>query len=163
MDLEALLKEIGAHTTLAATHPIKLDRLHRGLFDLPDPLYMQMGCDLVHRQILAAAEALRAMIKIVGAGNLPLAHTEIARRKVGTFELHVMSFDVEHGTMPFRLAWEAKTSTWRVTVARAGVGDGVSKSVPTLEKAIEKSMQWAAELEAQLRENAEDLVAAPVE
>lgn len=158
MDLEALLKEIGTSASLASVHPVKLDRWHRGLFELPEALYMQMGCELILKQVILGTEALVGMIRIVGPGNLPLSHTEVARRKVGSYTLHVASFGEASGTWPFRLIWDAGTTTWRITGARA---EGVTKSVPTLEKAVEKSMQWAAELEAQLRENTEELGAAP--
>jgi hypothetical protein len=158
MDLEALLKEIGANASLATVHPVKLDRWHRGLFELPEALYMQLSCDLILRQVVLGTEALRAMIKIVGVGNLPLSHTEVARRKVGQYVLHVPALEQDPGTWPFKLIWDAGSTSWRITAARA---EGITKSVPTLEKAVEKAVQWAADLEAQLRETAEEVAAAP--
>lgn len=152
--LEPLFKEIAGATSVASVHPLRLDRWHRLLLALPEPLYMQLGCEALFRQVLMGAEAVRAMIKIVGSSKLPVPAAEIARRRVGTFVLHVASFS-DAGTWPFQITWDAKSSAWRLQ----GESRDVTKIVPTLELAVEKAMQWAAELEAQLGENTTDLVA----
>lgn len=159
MDLEALLKEIGTVATVSTVHPLKLDRWHRSLFALPEALYMQLGCEPLLKQVQLGYEALRAMLKIVGEGNLPISHTEVARRKVGQYTFHAAALsDVGPGTWPFKLTWDASSSSWRIT---AGGEPSVTKSVPSLEKAVEKAQQWATDLEAQLRETMKEVAVAP--
>jgi hypothetical protein len=134
----AIFQEIVASAApLRALHPLKLDRWHRALVDLPLPLYMQLGVEDIFLQIDKAAMAIKAIVDILGKDHLPLPHSELARRHIGKFSLHVPH---EGTTVVFQIRWDKATSKWFL---EADFGDRGSKSsTSSLEEAVEKAQNW---------------------
>lgn len=145
---EAWLETFREVTTSAVAlkdlHPLKLDRWHRGLVDLPDVIYMQLGSAALFRQVDLAAQALRAMIDLLGEDHLPTDPHEIARRHIKSFTWHVQ---IDGRTIAFTAAWDKSSSSWKLTCGASHVGD-ITKMVPDVETAVRKADEWAAELEA---------------
>lgn len=145
-ELEVYKEVTTSQTALASLHPVRLDRWHRTLVGLPDVLYMQLGVQILFQHIDQAARALRAMIELLGAENLPLDAKEIARRHIAEFNWHLPSEVAEGGTHLFSLTWNKETSSWKLNCTNSE-GEKVTKTVSSLEQALEKSQEWARELD----------------
>lgn len=140
--LETFREVTTSAVALKDLHPLKLDRWHRGLVKLPDVVYMQLGSAALFHQVDLAAQALRAMIDLLGEDNLPTDAHEIARRHIKSFTWHVQG---EH-LVAFTAAWDKSSSSWRLTCGASHVGD-VTKMVPDVETAVRKADEWLAELD----------------
>ena len=125
-------------------HPLKLDKWWRSLVGAPDPIYLQMGFHTIFSQIDRSAQAVQAMLDLVGAGNLPVSHREIAQRHIGLFTFHVASSEVS-GTQPFSVSWDKNVALWALA---SGHVEGV-KMVPDLDKAVSKAVEWSAEIDSE--------------
>jgi hypothetical protein len=136
-DFNIFLEVTSSAAPLSALHPLKLDKWHRALVDVPPPLYMQLGVGEIFQQVDQGARAIQAIINILGRDHLPLEHTEIARRHIGKFVLHV-----PHGesTAAFSLSWDKPTSKWFAILDLEEVGGRVSAE--SLEEAVELAMNW---------------------
>lgn len=140
--LETFREVTRSAVALKDLHPLKLDRWHRNLADLPDVVYMQLGSAELFRQVDLAAQALRAMVDLLGEDNLPADPHEIARRHIKSFTWHVQG----ERLVAFTATWDKSSSSWRLTCGAAHVGD-VTKMVPDVHVAVAKAAEWAAELE----------------
>jgi hypothetical protein len=139
---------------LGNLHPLKLDRWHRGLIDLPDAIYMQYGCERLLQQVQVAVVAITAVQGVLGTGNLPIEPMEIARRQIREFSWHVPSEFDDTGTVTCSLTWDKETSAWKLTCS--GTEDTV-RTVPDFPTGVEKAAEWGASLQPEDRENADDL------
>jgi hypothetical protein len=135
-----------SQTALASLHPLRLDRWHRTLLGLPEALYMQLGVKLLFEHVDAGARALRGMVELLGVEGLPLEVREITRRHVGEFSWHVPSRVAETGTHNFATRWDKDSSSWKLERLDSG-GNLVIKTVASLEQALEKSQDWARQLD----------------
>lgn len=133
---------------LSDLHPRKLDRWWTTLVGAPEPIYMQLGCNAIFKQIDQAASAVKAMVDLLGENQLPVSPQEIARRHIRYFGWHVPS-SREQGTHVFGATWDKTSSSWKLECASA---PNSVKSVRDLEQAVEKAAEWGAELDAQHRE-----------
>ena len=139
---------------LGSLHPLKLDRWHRGLIDLPDAIYMQYGCERLLQQVEIAVGAIAQVQGVLGAGNLPVKPTEISRRQIRQFSWHVPSEFDDTGTVTCSLTWDKETSAWQLTCAAA---EDTIKTVPDFPAGVEKAAEWGASLQPADRENDDDL------
>lgn len=149
--LETFREVTKSAVALKDLHPLKLDRWHRALVDLPDVVYMQLGSGELFRQVDLATQALRAMVDLLGEGNLPTDAQEIARRHIKSFTWHVQG----ERLVAFSATWDKNNSSWRLTCGASHVGD-VTKIVPDVHAAVSKGAEWAAELETSWPESSED-------
>lgn len=122
-------------------HPLKLDKWWKALVGAPEPIYLQMGFHTIFGQIDKSAQAVQAMLDLVGPGNLPVSHQEIAQRHIGHFGFHVAGG--ESGTRLFTVNWDKTKNLWVLSPGEYAV----SKMVPDLEKAVEKAVEWMPELD----------------
>lgn len=142
--LETLREVNASSATLGELHPLKLDRWHRSLLELPDALYMQQGCSVLLEHVRTASTGLAAVLDVLGPDNLPAAAPEIARRHVGSFSWHVPAPFSSSGTLLFTARWDKPGSSWRLECD----GDpNTTKTVPDVETALEKASSWLEELE----------------
>lgn len=141
-DALEVLKEV-APTSLQILHPLKLDRWHRALLQLPEPIYMQYGCSKLLEHVQKAAEGLRATVDLLGR-DLPVAPHKLAQRQVRVFRWYLAAEGLDD-LVEFQAEWDKDASTWRLTSRSSTEGD-VIKSVPDLETAFAKSGEWASEL-----------------
>lgn len=148
---EVFREVTSSSAALGDLHPRRLDRWWKALVGAPDPIYMQLGCNAIFKQIDLAAAAIRHMIDLLGPDNLPVSPREVARRHIREFRWHVTSSEDGAGTFVFLASWNKDSSAWHLTCAQDG---STTKSVKDLETAVEKAQDWASELDAQLRENA---------
>jgi hypothetical protein len=102
--LETFREVTSSSASLNDLHPLKLDRWHRGLVDLPDAIYMQLGCTTLFHQVDVAAQGLRAMTELLGADNLPTDASELARRNIKSFSWHVSADFATGGTVSFAVS-----------------------------------------------------------
>lgn len=130
--------------SLVDLHPLKLDRWHRGLVGLPDAIYMQYGCPSLYEQVGTALDAVKAMVDMLGAENLPVDPQEIARRKIGRFSWHMPSEIAETGTAQCALIWNQQDTTWELKCDQA---TGTTKVVTSFEAGFEVGAKWVADLE----------------
>ena len=142
-DVLQVLSEVKATSSLQDLHPLKLDRWHGTLLGLPERIYKQYGCVALLEQVQAAATALRAMVDLLGADNLPLAPQELAQRTVQSFRWYVPSEPL-NDLVEFQARWDKTNSSWKLSCS---VASDTIKSVPGLEVAFEKSFEWASSLE----------------
>lgn len=138
------LPEVRKGTSLQKLHPLKLDRWHRALVGLPEPIYMQYGCLALWEQVQQAAAALETMVDLLGAEELPVEPQELAQRTIQTFRWYVPSEPLD-ALVGFQASWDKKSSSWRLTSWPPE--DSTTKSVPSLEVALKKSRNWADSLE----------------
>lgn len=140
-------REVTASTaSLSDLHPLKLDRWHRGLLELPDAIYMQLGCTAVFHQVDVAAQALRQMVELLGADNLPASASELARRNVKSFSWHVGAEFATGGTISFSARWDKDSTSWQLT---CGIDQETTKLVPDVHVAVEKAKEWLENLEVE--------------
>lgn len=151
-DVLQVLSEVKATTSLQDLHPLKLDRWHGTLLGVPERIYKQYGCVTLLEQVQAAATALRAMVDLLGADNLPVAPQELAQRTVQSFRWYVTSEPL-NDLVEFQARWDKTTSSWKLS---CGWTADTIKSVPGLDAAFEKSWEWAAALEPTPEEIEED-------
>lgn len=130
--------------TLVELHPLKLDRWHRGLVDLPDAIYMQYGCPELYEQIGQAIEGIKVMVEMLGEKNLPLDPQEIARRRIGKFAWHIGSPSQATGTLRCILLWSQEKTSWTLTCNAA---PDTIKTVNSFLEGFELGKKWVAELE----------------
>jgi hypothetical protein len=130
--------------TLRTLHPLKLDRWHRALLGLPETLYMQHGCQALLEQLETALTALRAVVDLVGTEGLPAAPQELSRRAVQKFRWYA-PVKAAGGVAEFQAEWDKASAAWKLTFP--GFGKDVIKTVPNLEAALEKALEWAAEFD----------------
>lgn len=134
----AIFQEVTSSAApLSALHPLKLDKWHRALVDVPPPLYMQLGVQELFQQVDQGARAIQAIINILGKDHLPLPHAEIAQRHIGKFVLHVPYDD---STAAFSLSWDKPTSKWFAILDLEVFGG--RQSAESLEEAVELAMNW---------------------
>lgn len=133
--------------SLVDLHPLKLDRWHRGLLDLPDAIYMQYGCPALYEQIGKALEALRAMIEMLGEENLPVDPQEIARRKVGNFSWYVESTLNASGATKCLLLWSQDKTSWTLACSDA---PNTTKTVTSFTEGFEMGRKWVRQLEEEV-------------
>lgn len=153
-EFSKVFREVTSSTAgLGDLHPRKLDRWWTVLVGAPEPIYMQLGCNVIFKQVDLAAHAVGRMIELLGEDNLPLSPQEIAQRHIKHFGWHVPSKEAEGGTFVFQASWRKDTSSWSLTCAGA---PDVTRTVGSLEQAVEKAQEWADALDAQLRENTEE-------
>lgn len=138
---------------LGHLHPLKLDRWHRGLIDLPDAIYMQYGSPLLLEQVQVAVAAIASVQGVLGTGNLPIKPQEISRRQIRLFTWHVPSEYDETGTVTCSLTWDKETSSWQLTCS---VVEDTIKTVPDFPTGVKKAVEWASSLQPEVRENTED-------
>jgi len=136
-----IYKEAEPHRRLNEIHPLKLDRWHQGLVGLPGALYMQYGGEQLLEHVRVAVKAIKALLDVLGEGNLPLPPQEIARRQIGSFTWYVPS---GAQTVPFSLTWDQKSSMWQLT---CGLVEETTKMIPDFNQGPAKAIEWAAELE----------------
>jgi len=139
-----VLPEVRRSSSLQKLHPLKLDRWHRALVGLPEPIYMQHGCLALWEQVQKAAAALETMVDLLGTEGLPVEPRELAQRTIQTFRWYVPSEPLE-ALVAFQASWDKESSNWKLTCPGE---DSSTKSVPDLEVALEKSKEWAGEIEA---------------
>jgi hypothetical protein len=154
--LETFREVTSSTASLNDLHPLKLDRWHRELVELPDAVYMQLGCTTLFHQVDVAAQALRQMVELLGADNLPTGASEIARRNIGSFSWHVPAAFVQSGTLPFTVVWDKDSSSWKLT-SGALLAINTTKTVPDVDAAVEKALAWLEELEAEHERRLEEL------
>ena len=142
-DVLQVLSEVKANSSLRDLHPLKLDRWPGTLLGVPERIYKQYGCVMLLEQVQAAATALQAMVDLLGADNLPVAPRELAQRTVQSFRWYVPSEPLKD-LVEFQAHWDKTTSSWKLLVSGA---PDVIKSVPGLEVALSKSLEWAPKLE----------------
>lgn len=142
-DALELLQEVRKSPNLRQLHPLKLDRWHRAIVGLPEPIYMQYGCVELLVHVDKAAVALETMVGLLGAGEMSVAPQELAQRTIQTFRWYTPSESLE-GLVGFQAAWDKDSSSWRLTCPEE---DSAIKSVPSLEAAFEKSKEWANSIE----------------
>jgi len=130
--------------SLVDLHPLKLDRWHRGLLDLPDAIYMQYGCPALYEQIGKALEAIKTMAEMLGEENLPVDPQEIARRKVGNFSWYVQSSLNSSGATKCLLLWNQENTSWTLACSDA---PNTTKTVGDFEEGFELGKKWVRELE----------------
>jgi len=138
--LEIFREAEGFQNNLDMLHPLKLDRWHQGLVGLPDAIYMQYGCGILFKHVQASVGAIRALINVLGDGNLPMTLQEIGRRQVNRFTWYVTA---SFGAVPFSLTFNQENSTWQLTCA---IVPNTVKTVPDFEGGIKKATGWASEL-----------------
>jgi len=141
--LETFHEVTSSSASLTDLHPLKLDRWHRELVELPDAIYMQLGCTTLFHQVDVAAQALRAMIELLGADNLPTQASEIARRNIKSFSWILQADFATGGTVGFNALWDPKVSSWRLS---CGLDALTTKQVPDVLVALEKSREWLEQL-----------------
>jgi len=124
-------------------HPLKLDKWWKTLVGAPDPIYLQMGFHTIFAQIDKSAQALQAMLDLVGPGNLPVSHQEIAQRHIGHFGFHVAGGGA--GTRLFTVNWDKAKNHWVLSPGSIEA----TKMVPDLETAVEKAQEWSAEMDSE--------------
>jgi len=107
---------------------------------------MQLGIKLLFEHVDAGARALKGVVELLGVENLPLEVTELTRRHVGEFIWHVPSETAEVGTRSYVARWNKETSSWKLE-GLDSEGNLVVKTVTSLEQALEKSQDWAHELD----------------
>lgn len=151
-ELEAFREVSTTAAPLNNIHPLKLDRWWKALVGAPEPIYMQMGSAEIYNQVDHATRAIKAMIDLLGAGNLPLPHREIAQRHIQKFHLHVPRGDGE-GAMPFLISWNKENSNWELSTPLL---EDAKKIVNSLEQANKVLGNWAVEVQAQLAEKTEE-------
>lgn len=128
--------------SLMDLHPLKLDRWHRGLVGLPDAVYMQYGCPPLYEHVGTALEAIKAMVDMLGANNLPVDPQEIARRRIGSFSWHTATSSSETGTSRCTITWNQDATTWEVT---CDLVPGTKKMVSSFLTGIEVGTKWVAD------------------
>ena len=141
--LETFREVAASSATLDELHPLKLDRWHRALVQLPDALYMQMSCQTLLEQVRAASSALGTLIELLGADNLPADASELARRHIKTFSWHLGAEFASSGTLLFTVGWDKGTSSWKLECDGA---PNTTKQVPDVETALGKATSWLEEL-----------------
>jgi len=141
--LETFREVRASSASLDELHPLKLDRWHRALVQLPDTLYMQLGCRTLLEQIQAASGALATMIELLGADKLPAAGPEIARRHIRAFSWHAQAAFASSGTLLFTARWDKDASSWKL---ECDAVPGTTKTVPDVETALKKATSWLEEL-----------------
>lgn len=145
-DALATYREVSSFQgSLTDLHPLKLDRWHRGLLDLPDAIYMQYGCPELYEQIGHALKAIRAMVEMLGEENLPVDPQEIARRKVGKFSWHIPSSLNPTGTTRCLLLWNQEKGAWTLACSDA---PNVTKTVTSFVEGFEIGKTWVSDLES---------------
>jgi hypothetical protein len=142
-DALEVLPEVRRSPDLPGLHPLKLDRWHRALVGLPEPVYMQYGCGALLQHVIKAAAALETMVDLLGAEGLPVGPQELAQRTIQNFRWYASSAPLE-ALVAFQADWDKETSSWKLTCPEE---DSAIKSVPTLEAAYEKSTEWANSLD----------------
>jgi hypothetical protein len=151
-EFREVFREVTASAAaLSDLHPRRLDRWWTTLVGAPEPIYMQLGCNAIFKQVDQAAAAVKAMVDLLGEDNLPVAPQELARRHIRYFGWHVASSG-DQGTHVFGASWDRTSSSWKLECASQA---GTTKTVRDLEQAIEKAVEWASELDqhaAELRE-----------
>jgi hypothetical protein len=147
---EVFREVTGSAAALSDLHPRKLDRWWLALVAAPEPIYMQLGCNAIFKQVGDAAAAVKAMADLLGEDHLPVSPQEIARRHIRYFGWHVTSS--AQGTHIFGATWDKTSSSWKLECASAG---GTTKLVNDLEQAVQKALEWGAELDAAFRETPE--------
>lgn len=147
--LETLREVNASSATLDELHPLKLDRWHRALLELPDALHMQLSCSAALAQVRKASSGLAAVLDVLGADNLPAEAPEIARRHVGAFSWHVSAPFASSGTVLFTARWDKPSSSWRLECDAA---PNTTKSVPDVATALKKASSWLEELEDEARD-----------
>lgn len=144
--LETFHEVTSSSASLSDLHPLKLDRWHRELVELPDAIYMQLGCTTLFHQVDVAAQALVAMVELLGADNLPTSASEIARRNIKTFSWIFQADFATGGTVGFTAVWDPKVSSWQLT---CGIDQKTTKQVPDVHVALEKSREWLEEFQTE--------------
>lgn len=142
-DALEVLSEVRRSPDLPGLHPLKLDRWHRALISLPEPIYMQYGCWALLQHVVKAAAALETMVDLLGAGELPVGPQELAQRTIQTFRWYTPSKPLE-ALVGFEARWDKASSSWKLTCPEE---DSTTKSLASLEMAYEKSKEWADSLE----------------
>lgn len=150
--LETFHEVTSSSASLSQLHPLKLDRWHRTLVGLPDTVYMQLGCTALFHHVDVAAQALRQMVELLGADNLPASPTEIARRNIKSFSWLVPS-EHDSGTVQFEVSWDSKKSGW---LLRCGRDPDTTKTVPDVAAAVEKAGEWIETLQDDRRTDQKD-------
>jgi len=136
-----LFQEIKPHRDkLGDVHPLKLDRWHRGLVGLPDPIYMQLGCSDLVQQLHTSVKVLEQLIQVLGADNLPVKPQELSRRKIGKFRWYVQDGE---GAVCCYVLWEAKDSTWKLQTDRHG--PSTTKLIATFDEVVDTAVAWIRE------------------
>ena len=129
-------------------HPLKLDRWWKAIVGAPDPIYLQMGFHGIFQQIDEGAQAIQAVMDLVGHENLPVSHQELAQRHIGHFTFHVPS--EEAGTRRFDVKWDKAKNHWNLSTPDSGTVDATSsKFITDLERAIKKAKEWSAQRDSE--------------
>jgi len=145
--LETFREVTSSSISLTDLHPLKLDRWHRALVDLPDAVYMQLGCTALFHQVDVAAQALRQMVNLLGADHLPASPTEIARRNIRSFSWLAPADFATGGTVSFHVTWEPDVSSWRLSCGIVPeTTSETTKLVPDVAAGVRKSLEWLEEL-----------------
>lgn len=131
--------------SLALLHPLKLDKWHRALVGLPERIYMQYSCETLFEHVKTAADALRAMVDVLGPKGLPVHPQELGRRTVKSFRWYVpWEEEEESGLVEFQASWDKEASSWKLNCLEEA---STTMSVDNLKVALEKSLEWVVELE----------------
>lgn len=152
VEFREVLQEVSSSTkAFNDLHPRRLDRWWTTLVAAPETIYMQLGITTVMQHVLLAASAIQQMKQLLGNQGLPVSPQEIARRRIKQFVWHVPSESSPEGTLLFTASWGDAGSVWLLTCSGS---ENTTRFVEDLEQAVAKATEWAAELEAELRENA---------
>lgn len=149
MSVSSVLSEIKSHPKLRELHPLKLDRWHRELVGLPEPIYMQYGCEELLEQVITGAVAVDRMVDLLGAKELPVTPQELAQRSIASFRWYVLAPSNELAA--FQADWDKTSSSWKLKCQQ---DEQTTRSVTSLENAFEQSKSWAQEIPLPFHEEA---------
>lgn len=149
-DFRTLARSVTAQRSVLSLHPAKLVRWHQALFDLPEPLFLQLGCGALFDQLQSAVAAISKMSAVLGP-DLKFTYSELAARQVGSWSFLVRRPDGE--TSSFLARWDSRSSSWSLLA----VDDPRARVVSGLRDAVALAGKWAIELDERARQDARDL------
>lgn len=131
-------------------HPLKLAKLHRELFALPEPLFLQQGCGAMFDQLGSAIGAIAKMTGILGK-SLQVPLRELALRQVGSWPLLVQSAEEARA---FLLRWDPRASRWGLHSTDEPTR---MRRVESVDDGVVVAVKWAQELDARELEDEAEL------
>jgi hypothetical protein len=154
-DFANLARAVHAVRSVVSVHPLKLAKWHQALFELPESLFLQLGCGAMFDQLTQTTKMLAKMAAVLGS-RMDISFQELAVRQVGFWTFHVPS-TTEVGTRVFLLRWEAKEMKWYLHTAYAAS----RQPITSFDDGLEKATVWSNELDTQEREDGAELLDSP--